>query len=224
MRTTARSVSREVAAVTVPSLVLPIIRPHWTVSELEEAGRQAGRALGRKVELDVALLDRVEEGLGQQAYDYWRECRRFWDRISAGEGAEGILVKRDLTTHRQVDSASERADLGDVLASLMTTEMRPWVEEATSSDPDWLEVDALIGSPGSRCTSGNGTSVTAVVSGRQPWSDLLGGQHSRGELSRVFNVEISHAPWRDRRSRRLVSVRVSAVELWPDPAQLAAGV
>lgn len=217
MKTEALGAARAPAESTVPSLTLPLIRPDWNWDQYARAGEQAGRQVGNKSELDCRLLDSLEPGLGSQAEQYWHQCRKFWDSVAAGEGGVGLLVQRTLVSYQQEDGSQGRSDLGDVLGSLLRSELASVVDKATSSSPDWGLVDSLAGAKASRTTEGNRTDLTIPVSGRQHWDDLLGGAHSRGELTRVFSLTLNHAPWRDRRVRRLVSVKVSAVELWPVP-------
>ena len=177
----------------------------------------AGRKIGNRVEYDVSALNTLKPNLGDEAAKYWKSCRAFWDKIASGQDAVGLLVERLLVKERQKDHAKERSDLTTQMQALEQSELGQLISEAASSNPDWDAVDKMLLGRGSRQIEGNVTKLVVVTSGKQAWPEALGGKASRAELKRQFSIELNHAPWRDRKTRRLVQVSVSAIEVWPEP-------
>lgn len=196
----------------VPLFVVSLVAPSF------DGWGGIGIALGNRVEASIPALDSVEPGLGQRAARYWERCRTFWDLVAQGERpTNGLHVERALVSHRQSTTTSDRRDLNEVIDVLDGIPVvSDIVDHALSAKPDW----AALGRSGLTTEIEQRDDVTVIsflYPGRHEWDALLGGVCSRGEVGRRVQIVVSHAKWRDRRSRRLVSVDVFAREVWPDP-------
>lgn len=177
-----------------------------------------GTQLGERVEIDLDLLDVSDPDAAAQVRRYLTDCAAFWaDRHPSGAY---LGVERTLVAARQQDGRGGKRDLHDELEALTQLGgVGPYIHELTARtlDEDRL---ARLGAPLSAVAveSGSQREVTLHAPSVGMWPTILGGAPSPGEVSRKVRVRVSHANWRDRRVRRLMSVEVLAVELWPDPA------
>ena len=197
---------------TVPTLVPALVDPAF------DAWDQVGIQVGNRVEASTAQLESLVPGLGRRSELYWDLCRTFWDAVAESRPAgAGVVIERQLVTHRQSTATADRRDLVDVIESFdHVAVIREVVDIILSADPDWDAVRAY-GLDVTVDQTADQSVVSFTYKGRQDWSELLGGICSRGETARRFTLTTSHAKWRDRRNRRLVAVTIDAVEIWPDP-------
>lgn len=206
-----------VAERTVPSLVLELVDPsfqHWDA---------VGVTLGNTIEVGIPELAIFSPELSERCNAYWAACRRFWDDIAAGSSRrDGVETRRVLAESRQTDSRQGRSDLTSELDAFSAGDFAGLVEQLTGTRVDW---DALGANPfvESVVRDGDSSTVTLMYSGRGSWDEVLGGGCSRAETGRRFVLGLSHAKWRDRRVRRVVSLSVEAVEIWPNPTPFRPG-
>lgn len=205
---------------TVPAWVAQLALGDLT-EDVSAALRAAGRTLGSRVELDVAAVGAtLGNAAASKLVAYEQRCRDFFEAWLAGEAAGPyVIVRRPLVKVRQIDTKDARVDLGPTLDALTTVSgIGDIVEEVTGAKPDW-ELVARLGTAFEAAVErdGNDTTVTLHCAFDTSWPDELGGVPTRGELQRILRLGLSHAAWRDRRNRRLVSVTVEAEEIWPDP-------
>ena len=199
----------------IPSFVLALIDPNFAYWD------SVGISIGSNIEVDINSLETISPGLGLRALSYWERCYDFWDKYAAGLVAgHAIRVDRQLSYARQSDTKNGRVDLTSQLNALSELPLLgPLVSELTGASPSlgdmsqrFLPLIVTI------ATTGDESVVLAEFPARQDFPNILGGPHSRGEVSRRFRITVNHAKWRDRRVRRLVAVEVEAIEIWPDPA------
>lgn len=196
----------------VPLFTVSLVQPDF------DQWATIGVVLGNRVEADLAALEAVEPGLGLRVARYWERCRSFWDLVAGGDRpTNGLHVERALIAHRQSTTTTDRRDLNEVLEVLdRVPVVSEIVESALSTKPDW-DVLRRNGLSTEVTHRDDVTVISFLYPGRHDWDTQLGGVCSRGEIGRRVEIVVSHAKWRDRRSRRLVSVDVFAREVWPDP-------
>jgi hypothetical protein len=213
----ARTPVRPVAERSVPALVLELVDPsfaHWDA---------VGVHLGDAVEVGIPELARFSPELADRCNAYWAACRRFWDDVAAGAvRRDGVETRRVLAENRQTDSRQGRCDLTAELEAFSTGDLAGLVEQLTGTGVNWDEISSnpMVESV---VRDGDASTVTLLYPGRGAWDDVLGGGCSRAETGRRFMLGLSHAKWRDRRVRRVVSLSVEAVEIWPNPAPFHLG-
>lgn len=171
--------------------------------------------VGRRHEVVIDRLDDVlGDGFTDDARRYWDRCLRFW---KTGDGPVMVL-ERELLHVRQRDDQTSRVDLGGELKALMRLgRVGPVIRELTAASPDWPAVVEQVQALSGRVTRFNERSVLSFLHSSPWWEDCLGGGGFPGERNRRVTLNVIHAPWRDRRSRRLVTLSVHARELWPVP-------
>lgn len=210
----ATEVEPTVTEPSVPPFVVAVVQPGF------DDWANVGVRVGESVEASTERLEQSMTGLGRRASRYWERCRQFWDSYAANHNpGPGVQMERELVRARQSDSADGRRELTTELHALEAVAvLGALVREATGSEPQWQTMAERYEPLFVECANdGDTTRLSVRYPARDDWEDVLGGVHSRGETARVFEIEVSHAPWRDRRSRRLVGVSVHAVEIWPDP-------
>lgn len=156
------------------------------------------------------LPPQERKGLGE----YWEKCQQFWADLDAGrEPGPWLAVQRQIVDARQ----RRGEDLVDELEALLRVgAFGSVVEYFCDNDPDPEKVLRLATDVGGELNDTKlGRELTLVVDGELVWDEVLGGPAGPGEWSRTFRLEVSHAKWRDRRARRLISVQVYADEVWP---------
>lgn len=206
-----RKVARRTGA-TVPRVAFDLLVED---PSLRAAAGSTGVQLGAALELSVDGLDGLLPGLGVGVEEYFVAARSLWAALSANESppVTAVLVRVPLLDLRQKDSRSLRVDLS---AQYEALEHVPAFEAALGlldASPDW---DALAAA-GALSREGDRSSLALEV--RSPvWPLELGSAPCPGEQARRVLLEASHAAWRDRRVRRLLRVRVDALQVWPDPA------
>lgn len=205
---------------TIPSYVAGLFWSQLSARQ-REALMACGRRLGANVEVD---LDAVAACLGPGAAD-----DLFAHHLACLEplaGGDGVRLRRTLRRAVQRTAKRDRADLDAELDALdKVPGVGPYVEELTAAAPSSEALD-LLGEPLQAQRRSDGTRAVAslVVDAAIDWLPVLGGPAAVGELHRLLEVTAIHAPWRDRRVRRLAGLTVAAEELWPAaPAGCAAG-
>jgi hypothetical protein len=176
--------------------------------------RAAAVQVGSSSEIPLTALEELSTGLGDIALQYLDAARKVWDDHASGRTVgDAVLVRVPLIDMRQVDSKAARSDL---VGQCQALERMPETKEIAGildPKPRWSRLKSL----GSLTRSKD--RATFVFSTSSPrWPMDLGGPGCPGELRREILLEVSHASWRDRRSRRLVRFAAVAVEVWPDPA------
>ena len=196
---------------------------------------------------DPAVLNAVESCI------VWRGERAYIDRDELGRvrpaalGALADFIERSaevLSGHRdgrgglpftvaevelvhaiQRDDKSGRVDLSDQLTDASAIPgLGVILEEATGASPSWERVVHLATGWGGRVEhEAQRTTLTLNVPNAKGWCESWGGNPESNELRRRVTIEFNHAAWRDRRVRRLQSVRVTADQLWADVALEQAG-
>jgi hypothetical protein len=202
---------------TVPALAAAIVCTNQIERDLVAA---CGVRLGAAVEVDLLRLASADSQLASRLEDYWTRCIELWDRFSDGEvGLDAVDVRRLLRSAAQTDSRKGRLDLNvEMNALLGLSDVGPLVKELLGSDPDFDSIRTRGASIGLTIeTQGDMNVIRFALPARRPWANELGGVASRGEWERGFTMRVSHAPWRDRRVRRFVSLQIHATETWARP-------
>lgn len=175
--------------------------------------RAGAVSVGASVEIPVELLDDLAPGFSEVALNYLEAARRVWEDHHDGRPVgDAVLVRVPLIDLRQVDSKAARSDLVGQCQALERMAETKEVAGILDPKPRWTRLKSL----GSLTRSKDrATFIFSASSNR--WPMELGGPGCPGELRREMLLEVSHAGWRDRRSRRLVRFAAVAVEVWPDP-------
>jgi hypothetical protein len=198
------------SVVYVPELAATLLE----LSDTERrAAAQAAVKLGQMVELDVAALEDAQADLAERIRRYWAAARALWASLAAGQEVSGVAVAVALVRAQQADTAAGRSDLRDELLAIEHMSDLKLAATILDASPDWGKLSKL----GSLDREGNRSTVTVSIQGGL-WPLCLGGPRRPGELRREVHIEANHATWRDRRVRRLRSLAVDAIEIWPDPA------
>lgn len=173
-----------------------------------------GVQVGRSVEIDLDALARQHPEAARRAATYAANA----DQVTGAY----LAVAVPLLSVRQTDNAAGRADLTAELEALEASELGDVVVALLARERDTTQV-ATLGSPYRAEVirlDDVRTRITLTVEGRRPWSVHLGGAPSPREVARRFTLTTSHAAWRDRRSRRLLTLEAHSIEVVPDPQQL----
>lgn len=183
-----------------------------------------GVRVGRNIEVDLDAVAQTEPRLAARMVEYFEQCSLFWDRYAAGEEAgEAVMARRLLLCAVQSDRPGGRSDLAEEVELLAALPgVGGVIEEILSADPDLDRIsrDSLrLGVSMKHDAKRNMLRVAVRMPARGYWDRALGGAHSRGETHRVLELRVSHAKWRDRKSRRLVEMKVWAEEVWPEPSR-----
>lgn len=182
---------------------------------LRAAAGSTGVQVGASLELSVPALDGLEPGLGGRVHGYFCAARSLWAALATDSdpGRAAVLVRVPMLDLRQKDSRTSRIDLTAQYEALGHVPPLVPALDLLDASPDWDELARL----GDLVRDADRS--TLMVGARSPvWPLELGAAPCPGELRREVLLEASHAAWRDRRVRRLVRVRVDAIEVWPDPA------
>lgn len=194
---------------TVPLPVLALAP--LKASERKHLAKLACVELGVRVEVDLEAADTIVPGSARVLTDYWRKAQEMLSDLAAGrEREDAVVMRRVIAAKRQTDTKSGRADLADELFALTGHPRLVRAVGILESAPNWKEL-ARVGT----LRQGESTSSISVTLPSQGLPEQLGGARARNEVRRRVTVEASHAQWRDRKARRLVSVNVSADEVWP---------
>jgi hypothetical protein len=170
---------------------------------------------GYAKEIDLEKLGITQPVLTSRLKNYWLKTRSFFDDLASGLPlADYSLFHRLISSELQDTRKGSKIDL---INSLKEIDSDPVLKEVISPllDPELYQEFAhpyLI----SKYIDGLNINVTIEIPGKKDYNYHLGGLSSRAEIGRVFQITISHAKWRDRRVRKLVSVDVYAKELWPN--------
>ncbi len=152
---------------------------------------------------------------------YWLETQRFWNALRLDEEpGPYVALRRLLLTSKQ----KTRKDLHvEYDALLATPHLGAIVDHMLEKEPDFEVVEnSAVPYLVDLVDHANGAHTLTVFYTRdsiQHWSNMLGGPFSPGEQARELRVTSRHAPWRDRKKRRLSNVDVYAHELWPQVIQ-----
>lgn len=179
--------------------------------------REHGRVIGDRLEVDMDSLARAAPQLAAAIEAFDRDTQALW---ASGAGPF-VLTRRDVVDHKQVTAKTGREDLTDVFTELghlsLTAEL---LDAVTCPDPDPAVVHALADQlAGSADLTDGAWHVTVPLEGAVAWPACLGGPPGHAEVSRALVITCRHAPWRDRRVRRLARVRVHVEEMWADPSR-----
>jgi hypothetical protein len=213
---TTTTITRSTAR-TVPALAAAIVCADRTERDIVTA---CGARVGATVEIDLDLVAAQDQALAARLEDYWSRCNELWDRFAGGDvGLDAVDVRRLLRSVAQTDSREGRKDLNAEVDELVNLAVvGPLVKELLGSKPDFDSIVARGASVGLTVeASADAHTIRFTLPARRPWSSALGGSASRGEWERVFTLRVSHAAWRDRRVRRLMSLQIQATETWARP-------
>jgi hypothetical protein len=129
-----------------------------------------------------------------------------------------VKVRRLLGVFNQRNTKTIKEDLNELfdalgqtpgLSTVLTLATEPSVDEARL-------LRAVEGLKGSLKVDEGATTIVVEVP-PQGLSEALGGVCQPNEVSREVTLGVRHAPWRDRRVRRLSFVHLNTIEKWPNP-------
>jgi hypothetical protein len=191
---------------------------HETLDLLSEFGQLDADGV---LTLDMRSLSAVQPGVAEQIRGFLASSRRLLrDHRDGVEGTAYAVVRRTLVAVAQSDTSLGRYDLTQQLSdSRLVPVLDEIVEQVCASAPDFPEV--VRRAAAWKCSVSKEANLHVVsleVGAAKGWPDSWGGSFAENELRRVVTITVSHAAWRDRRARRLVSVTVERDELWADPA------
>lgn len=153
------------------------------------------------------------------------QSRQVWRDLHDGVGGlPYMVVRRELSYDRESDEKGTRRDLASYLESARTVPGMDRVLHALLDKEPQLELLREVVSPwrGVILQDLPWTQVTLHVDKAEGWPSDWGGPSSANEMRRVVTLVTNHAPWRDRRGRRLVEVLVEADEIWADDCRAEA--
>jgi hypothetical protein len=172
--------------------------------------------------LDIDALSLARPDTAEQLRGFLSDSRVVLR--SHREGVEDVpyaVVRRTLVSVAQSDTSSGRFDLTQQLRDgRLIPVLGDLLERICGASPDFQDV--VRRSAAWKCAvseEANMRVVTLEVGAAKGWTESWGGSFAENELRRIVTITVSHAPWRDRRVRRLVSVVVERDELWADPAK-----
>lgn len=201
---------------TLPQVILELVNPGFST---DERFKEVGIIYPYNVEIDLAKLARLDDYLVKKAIDYYDKTSNFYnDLVSNKCDISAVETSRVISYKKQLDTNQERSDLVDEYESLIMLPIYgELIKKALKKEANWEEITSELISLGGRISrDGLNTTIEFSTPSRTNWNDALGGEYSRGEVRREFKIEISHAKWRDRRVRRIKSILVKAIEIWPE--------
>lgn len=185
---------------------------------LEPARRDAvlanGITVGSRIELDLDAIRVEDEDLVRALEAYDLKVRSFWDAyVETGSAGECLVTQRTLATYVKVDKKGSKIYLKEQVKALENINgLSGAMKDLLGGVLDEAKLKAL---GLEYVVDGNLITVTLPLKGKQLWPASLGGPAGRGEFSREVVLKISHAKSHDRKSQRLLEVKVSAREVWP---------
>jgi len=145
--------------------------------------------------------------------------RKVWRDVRDGVGGlPYMIVRRELSYDRESDEKGVRRDLASYLESAKTIPgMERVLHTLLDKDPSPELLQEVV-SPwrGVIFNEAPWTRVTLHIDKAEGWPLGWGGPCAENEMRRVVTLVTNHAPWRDRRGRRLVEVLIEADEIWAD--------
>ena len=184
-------------------------------AELVEVLAGASVVVGACEEVSTALL--MEQGhvvVAMELQSYFEACRAFLHEPHE----EHVLVRSLLHERVQRDTQAGRVELQAEYEALMAL---PWirevVEEFLGAEPCDDEVVRLGAGFDAQLRRGEkeGVLTLTIPTNSVLWPLALGGPPVPYELSRELELGAKWAKWRDRRVRRLHTVKVFGIEAWP---------
>lgn len=178
------------------------------------------RMLGDRPEVDLPSLAADAVDVAHALSQYWTACQQLWEDLRHGAATGSyVMVSRSVHRATQQNSKKAKVDLtGELAACADIPEVADIVNALTDPDPDEVLLASLAEQVnGSFNSSAGALSVSVHATGALTWPQLLGGVSWPGEVRRSLTLTAKHAPWRDRRVRRLWRVSVDVEEVWPDP-------
>lgn len=196
--------------------------------DLASACAGAGIEMGRRIEVDLDVVaSEVSPGLADILEAYGHQCDRLWDDYVSGRaGIPYVVVRRMLTQHAQVTGKTGRRDLNAVYTVLESVPaLAGALDVLTAPELDVDRARAVVAGANGELQVEVGVAHAAfTLEGRHALPEALGGVPYPNEFARIVTLSIRHAAWRDRRVRRLGSVRIDVDELWADPRPLQAAL
>ena len=204
----------EILSKSIPLLALELVSPGATK---DPSIKSLGLLVGNRVEVDIAGLYLYQPELAAKAEKYWNSQKDFFDNIGQGD-KPALKVKRTILLTKQQDNQNGRKDLKIEINKLLKTSWGGEIKELLSNSPDFISLSKKVSmKSGSLDVDGVWSTLTFSLPARTSWDTELGGYFSPGELEREFILTVNHAPWRDRKNRRLTSLKISAIEVWSKP-------
>lgn len=184
-------------------LTVPVTTASLVLNERDRALVQDFQVLaGRRWQVDVSSL-------AQHFPDLATSIARAAAEVGSGPHAYRVR----LLAASQVSGGASKKDLTELYDALKhTPACSSLLRAATDPRPD----DALLFSlasalGGSFAVLSEDTREVTILTQPSGFPDALGGPPHPHEHSREITLKVMHAPWRDRRIRRLAGVTVSAV-------------
>lgn len=199
----------------LPLLYLELSNPGFS---LDQRFKDIAFTAGNQIEIDMDQLARIDSALAESALSYYNSTLNFFEKLASGKPDEDALeIQRVIVDVKQLDTNKERSDLRSEFNSLIKLPIYgDLIKSALKKDVNWhllsKDIEAL---GGSIAQDGLTTIIKFSIPSRVVWDKSLGGEFSRGEISRDFELTINHAKWRDRKIRRLQALKISATEIWP---------
>lgn len=170
--------------------------------------------VGERVEVDLA---RAAEELGvdvaSAAATYWSTTRR---AAAGGQGGVLTVCTRRLLVDARQDTGRGKRDLGALLWEIdLHPLLGPLAKALLVPEVPAAHEVRRVGGADAAVAVGDRTVAVTVPVTAPGWPRELGAAPLPNEVRRWFRLESRHAPWRDRRARRLARVTIWAEERWP---------
>ena len=221
---------------TVPGYIAILLSTQPVIeASISKELESSGRLVGLRAELDLdKLAAATNEQIAGAVLDYHRKCLEFQEYLGArqagykNENRPAIQIRRPLFTAVQIDRKEGRKDLKAEMDALLEVNVlgdfvSALLDSKTSEkrQPELDRLGAALDVEIQELPDNKTVATISIPSGQHPWSAELGGAATPGEVNRTFVITTSHATWRDRRVRRLLSVEVLVDELWAHPLSAA---
>lgn len=182
--------------------------------ERRRALRECGRVVGTRVEVDLDAVRWRDPQAAAACEHYMQRNQEMWRALAAGTARPYVQTRRTLARHRQSTTKGAKTDLREVFAELQSFEPLASLLE-TSTGPQQTSRQELRALGADHVAlAADSTLLRVDLEPHQLLPDSLGGAPTYSEVGRHITVTARHAPWRDRRVRRLAAVDVEVTEIW----------
>lgn len=186
-----------------------------------------GVQVGQRVEVDLDRLGEEHPVLAQVLGSYHQQAVDLWGAVGLpGRVAGAYRVTSRVVVDAVQNTGKPRRDLTEHFACLRDVPLLAGVLDAlTAAEVDPKQARGAVRAAGGQVGQVDGVwDAWIPLPGGQTWPDEIGGVPWPFEVGRYVQLFARHAPWRDRRVRRLAQVQVIVDELWPEPAQARAAL
>ena len=177
---------------------------------------KAAVRLGQRTEVDA---DQLPDD-GDSLWRWWLDTQGMWSAARDGDvsGLSWARTRGRVVDVKQSTTKGSKADLVTECADLLGLPgVAALIEECSGADPSpsrCRDLATALGGSYRVSADGANSSCSFLLSNTVMLPESLGGPLWPGEVLRHVEVDLKHAPWRDRRVRRVAAVRVDVEHMW----------